>query len=278
MQPISRVTDHGIEVLDAFTFPVPSDVRSHAVAYSLTHVVYATATDVVCVDLDGRELWRLPLVAGDRPADCIFSTDDTLVWVYCPDAMNGGGPDRWLALDAATGLPRVEHLLPTSGEGGQQFATSGGRHVLLCVGEGQDGQYVFRADPELHAYEWTNRVLVDVAPDGTGFMTADHGQGDVAFHRLPDGVVQARTRVDRFGGDDETYVEWTGGYLDAGTAIAAVGGDLDDEEWWRYHRVDVRTGEVLGELAVATIDVYDLRPLGDGTFLITDTDGTLRRL
>ena len=51
----------------------------------------------------------------------------------------------------------------------------------------------------------------------------------------------------------------------------------DDDEW-RHLRVDPRTGAVLGELPVSTVDEYDLQPLGDGTFVITDTDGTLRRM
>jgi hypothetical protein len=28
---------------------------------------------------------------------------------------------------------------------------------------------------------------------------------------------------------------------------------------------------------VVTVDLYDLQPLGDGTYLTTDTDGSLRR-
>ncbi len=90
-----------------------------------------------------------------------------------------------------------------------------------------------------------------------------------------------RLTVADFGADPEIgVIEWTGGYLDAETAIVVVYGEDEDAggPWWRHHRVDTRTGEVQGDLGIATIDENDLQPLGDGTYVITDTDGTLRRM
>ncbi|MGX6606009.1 hypothetical protein ACWKSP_28350 [Micromonosporaceae bacterium Da 78-11] len=273
MKPISRPTDHGVEVFDAtaeliHTFPAPPSIDSHAVTSSADRLAYETGTDVICVDRDGREQWRCGIGPFTGRADLAYAADDTLLWVYAPD--------RWIALDAATGVPGIEHRLPGGGQGGEQFATPDGRYLLLGVGAGEDGSRIHRAGPgvELHTYPGTDRSLVAVSPDGRQFMTVHHDQQDVAFHTVDDGDVQARVPLSDFGAGDDDGVEWTGGYLDQDTAVVVVG----DEESWRHHRVDVRTGEVLGELLVTTIDAYDLRPLGDGTFLVTDTDGTLRRL
>ncbi|GAA4581830.1 hypothetical protein GCM10023176_62720 [Micromonospora coerulea] len=74
-------------------------------------------------------------------------------------------------------------------------------------------------------------------------------------------------------------IEWSGGYLDDNTAIAVLSREGTDEEvWWRHYTVDTRTGAVTGQLNVITMDPNDLKPLGDGTYLVTDADGTLRRL
>lgn len=281
MKPISRLTDAAVEVFDAraeliHTFPVPAQSEGHAVSYSRDRLIHATGAAVVCVDTGGRELWRHRLDRpGSGPPACAWTSDDAVVWVYAPDVAH----DRWLALDAATGGTLTEHRLPTAGEGGEHFATADGRYMLLCVGEGQDGVHIFRAGPELHAYGGTDRVLVAVAPDDAHFMTVAQDQDDVAFHALADGAVLTRVPVTRLTAGPDDFLEWTGGYLDAGTAIVVVAGETDEgEEWWRHVRVDVRSGEVLGDLPVTTIDAYDLQPRGDGTYLITDTDGTLRRL
>ena len=51
----------------------------------------------------------------------------------------GEGGDRWLVLDAVDGRVVAEALLPTVGQGAHQVVHPDGRHVLLDVGEGQDG-------------------------------------------------------------------------------------------------------------------------------------------
>jgi hypothetical protein len=289
VKPISRATADGVELYDAAaelieTVPLPGPlsgpVDDHAVAASLEHLAYVTATEVVSVDRTGRERWRFPL--GPRPGNtrncCAYSADDALVWVYAP------GPDRLIALDAGTGEPRIRHDLPSTGQGGHLFATPAGQHMLLDVGEGRDGSLIFRTGPgeKLYEYPWPDRALVAVGPDGTRMMTVHHEQQDVAFHDVASGEVELRLPIGAFSyePDDDVYIEWTGGYLDPDTAIVVLGGedeDGDGEEWWRHFAVDLRTGEVR-PFDVTTIDLYDLQPLGDGTYLVTDTDGTLRRL
>ncbi|WBB68609.1 hypothetical protein [Micromonospora sp. WMMD812] len=109
----------------AAVFPVDPEVGrvdNRAAARDLTRAVYATAGTAVCVDRDGRQLWRLDF--GPRREDsyvghvsCAFSLDGQVVWIYRPDAMagRGAGLDRWLAVDAATGAVLAEVELPTIG-------------------------------------------------------------------------------------------------------------------------------------------------------------------
>jgi hypothetical protein len=291
MRVISRRNRDGVEVLDTDlnpvrTFPVPDWAFSWHVSSARDGLVYAGAEDVVRLGPDGSEQWRFalgPLGPQGEPktADATFSADDSLVWVYAPNFMTGrAGTDEWIVLDAATGEPRSRRPVPAVGEGGNQFPLSDGR-MMLDVGEGQDGSQIFLAsvDGEVHDFGWGNRVLVDVSPGQRQFMTIDHEeQQNVSLHALPGGEVLFRLEVADFGEDPEVgVIEWAGGYLDEDTAIVVLYGE-DEEIWWRHYRVDTRTGEVLGDLGIVTIDETDLRPLGDGTYLITDTDGTLRRM
>lgn len=292
-----RVYDAGLDVVRTFPVSPPDDDREpgavgHAVTAAHDRLVYTTGDAVVRIDPDGREDWRLTLPergpgAGLADVDVALSADESLVWVYLPNSMADRGHDEWLALDAVTGAVRTRHPLPTSGHGGRQFALRDGR-MLLEVGEGQNGIQIYRAGPDtaLHDYGWGDRSLTAVSPDGSQFLTVGHEQEDLRIHDFPDGRTRLRLTVADFGFDpgDDVFVEWNGGYLDEHTVIAVIGGIDDDapsedeEEWWRHYRVDVRTGQVLGELNVTTIDQYDLTPLGDGTYLVTDTDGTLRRM
>ena len=304
MRVISRKKEHGVEVYDADlnlvrVFPVPPrstykepGSEGHAVTRSLDRLIYATDDAVLRVDPDGREEWRFPLGArgpgrGVAYTDVALSADETLVWVYAPNAMADRGADEWIVLDAATGEPRVRHRLATTGHGGDQFPLRDGR-MLLEVGEGQDGISIFLAGPDTapRDYGWGDRSLISVSPDESRFMTVDHDQEDMRIHGFPGGEVRLRFTVADFGfaSRDEVYFEWNGGFLDDDTVIAVLGGidaeaeSEDEEEWWQHFRVDARTGEVLGELTVTTIDQYDLQVLGDGTYMVTDTDGSLHRM
>ncbi|MFE7753363.1 hypothetical protein [Streptomyces sp. NPDC057428] len=118
---------------------------------------------------------------------------------------------------------------------------------------------------------------MDLAPDGQHFMTVDHGQTDMAFHRHPSGDLLFTLPVEAFGHDpDETFVEWSGGYLTEDTAIGTLGGETEDgEEWFRHYLIDVNSGTVSGEIAVEAAHPYDLAPLGDGSWLI---EGPVRRV
>ncbi|MEU9036348.1 hypothetical protein AB0D45_15780 [Streptomyces sp. NPDC048352] len=157
--------------------------------------------------------------------------------------------------------------------------------IYLDIGEGQDGAIILRAaagaggEPEFVTYPWPDRCLIGLAPDGQQFMTVDHEQADVAFHRHPSGEVLFTLPVEAFGYDaEEAFVEWSGGYLTADLAVVTLGGEgegegEDEEEWFRYHLVDVRTGRPGGEIAPGVTNPYELVPLGDGSWLTGGPDG-----
>jgi hypothetical protein len=286
---ISRLVDDEVQIYDEAldqvgSFPVPADTQSHALSSTGDRLVYAVDDEVVCTGAAG---WRFDLGkrgsrAGIAYTGCAFSLDDAVVWVYSPDAMaDRGRRDRWIALDSATGAVRESFDLDSAGHGGQMIPHPDG-DLLLDVGEGEDGSRTFRVrlGTQPSAYPWHDRVLVDLSPSGRQFMTVDHGQQDVAFHTFPSGDVELRVAIAPLEDDPgDAGFEWTGGYLDETTATAVVAGiaeEDDEEEWWRHCTIDVRTGAMTA-LPVVTTDPYDLQPLGDGTYLTTDTDGSLRR-
>jgi hypothetical protein len=287
---ISRLVGNEIQIYDdAFdqvgSFTVPDGVQGQALSSTADRLVYAVDDEVVCT---GTAAWRFGLGrrgpgAGIAYTGCAFSLDDAVVWVYSPDAMADRGErrDRWIALDAATGAVHESFDLDSAGHGGQMIPHPDG-DMLLDVGEGQDGSrtYRVRLGAGLYSYPWRDRVLVDLSPSGRRLMTVDHAQQDVAFHIYADGDVEVRVPIAPLEDDPgDAGFEWTGGYLDETTAIAVVSGvaeEDDEEEWWRHCTIDVRDGTVTA-LSVVTTDPYDLQPLGDGTYLTTDSDGSLRR-
>ncbi|MFI1358656.1 hypothetical protein ACH4TV_34585 [Streptomyces sp. NPDC020898] len=267
--------------------PTPEDhVVDHAVAAGLQHAYYTTLNAAVCVTADGAEVWRSQFEPqsdqqhGHRPS-CVLSWDERVVWVYRPDAMAGRNrPDQWVALDAEAGAVIAQADLQTVGHGGQQLRHPASDQVLLDVGEGQDGSVIYRASltrgqMDLICYPWSDRCLIDLAPDGHHFMTVHHEQTDLAVHTYPDGEVTFALSVDAFGHDpDEIFVEWSGGYLSPDTLIVTLTGETEDEqEWFRHYRVDVRSGHVRTEFDAHTDNPYDIQPLGDGTWLTTDSSG-----
>lgn len=204
-----------------------------------------------------------------------------MVWVYRPDAMAGRDRfDQWVALDVGSGAVIAQADLGTVGHGGRHLLHPASGQVLLDVGQGQDGSVVFRASPagdrmDLFRFPWDDRCLIGLSPDGHQFMTVHHGQADVALHTYPDGEVGFTLTVDAFGHDpDESYVEWSGGYLSPDTVIVTLAGESEDgQEWFRRYRVDVRTGQGRAGFDVRAQDPYDMTPLGDGSWLTTGPSG-----
>lgn len=265
------------------------EILHHHATPDLGRAVYTTRNSVVCIGQDGDLLWRYELephstVLHGHIPDCVFSLDGTAVWVYRPDAMANRADDKWVVLSADAGEVVAEVFLGTVGHGGRHVQHPDGRHVLLDVGEGQDGTKIFRATVtgdhfDFYMYEWDDRVLMDIGPDGRYFMTLSH---DVAFHAFPDGEVVLRLTLADFGyefdDDNEGYtgearIDYIGGFLDPGIAVVVVTGETDDEEWRHYHRVDLRTGTALGRFEAHSQNEYDFEPLGDGTWITSGPDG-----
>lgn len=265
------------------------DVVESAVRPDLERVVYTTLNGVVCLTRAGDLVWasdfepHSDVLHGHRPG-CVLSLDGRTVWVYRPDAMAGRGGDQWVVYDTDSGAVLARRELETVGHGAGHHVHPVDGSIYLDVGEGQDGAVVLRGTPgadgavEFVTYPWSDRCLIDLAPGGEQFMTVDHGQGDVAFHRHPSGEVLFTLSAEAFGYDpEETFVEWSGGYLTPDTAVVTlVGeneGDEDAEEWFRHRLVDVNTGVIGGEIAVEVTNPYELEPLGDGSWLTDGPDG-----
>ncbi|MFI2209486.1 hypothetical protein [Streptomyces sp. NPDC020141] len=263
------------------------EVVASAVRQDLERVVYTTLNGVVCLTRAGDLLWasdfepRSDVRHGHRP-DCALSSDGRTVWVYRPDAMAGRGDgDQWVLHDADSGAVLARRALETVGHGSGHYAHPVDGSVYLNIGEGQDGSVILRGTagtdsaPEFMTFPWSDRCLIDLAPSGRQFMTVDHGQADVAFHEHPGGEVLFTLPVDSFGHDlEDAFVEWSGGYLTEDTAIVTLGGESEDEEdWFRYYLVDVRTGTLSGEITVEATNPYELVPLGDGSWLTDGPDG-----
>lgn len=266
--------------------PRPGDeVVESAVWPDLERVVYTTLNGVVCLTRASDLVWASDFEPhsdrhrGHRPG-CALSQDGRTVWVYRPDAMGRGGADQWVVHDADSGAILARRELETVGHGAVHHVHPVDGGMYLDIGEGQDGSVILRgaagADGEMEfvKYPWWDRCLIAVAPDGQQFMTVDHGQVDVAFHSHPSGDVLFTLPVEAFGYDpEETFVEWSGGYLTSELAVVTLGGEgQDEEEWFRYHLIDVRTGILSGEIAIEVTNPYELVPLGDGSWLTNGPD------
>lgn len=277
-----------LEAAAVFPAREGDEVVAAAVRGDLGRAVYTTLNAAVCVGRGGEVVWSEDFVPrsmeryGHHPG-VAYSLDGRTVWVYRPDAMAGRGRgDQWVVHDAGNGAVLARHELSTVGHGGSHVLHPSDGSVYLDIGEGQDGSVVVRgtlgADREARfsTYPWGDRCLVAVAADGQHFMTVDHGQGDVSFHRHPSGDVLRTVPVAVLGYDPEdAFVEWSSGYLTSDLAVVTVSGEDEatEQEWFRHHLLDVATGTPVGDLTTTAADPYDLEPLGDGTWLTDDEHG-----
>ncbi|MFF2521348.1 hypothetical protein [Streptomyces liangshanensis] len=276
-----------LEPVAEFRPAAGDEVVDVGVRPDLERAVYATANSVTCLTRSGDPVWTSYLEPrsderyGHRPG-CSWSLDGRTVWVYRPDAMAGRGRwDHWVVHDADNGAVLASWELETVGHGGEHHVHPVDGSIYLDIGEGQDGSVILRGtvgpdgEPRFVTYPWDDRILIGLAPDGGQFMTVDHGQADVAFHHAPGGDVILSLSVDAFGFDpEETFMEWSGGYLTPDLAVVTVVGEGDDqEEWSRHYVVDVRTGRIDGEFAAEVANPYHLHLLGDSTWLTGDPGG-----
>jgi hypothetical protein len=115
---------------------------------------------------------------------------------------------------------------------------------------------------------------------------AERGDADQwVVHDAESGAVLARRDLETVGHGADHHVHPEDGsvYLDIGEGqdgsvilrgtVGADGEDQDEEEWFRYYLIDVRTGTLSGEMAVEVTNPYELVPLGDGSWLTDGSDG-----
>jgi hypothetical protein len=285
------VVDSGVfgtlEPAAVFQPQAGDEVVESVVRPDLERVVYTTLNRVVCLTRAGDLAWASAFEPhsdvryGHRPG-CALSLDGRTVWVYRPDAMaERGSVDQWVVYDADNGAVLARRELETVGHGAGHHVHPADGSIYLDIGEGQDGSVILRGttgadgEPEFVTYPWSDRCLIDLAPGGQQFMTVDHGQGDVTFHRHPSGEELLTLPVEAFGYDpEEIFVEWSGGYLTPDTAVVTLGGESQDgDEWFRYHLINVHTGKLSGEIGVDVTNPYELEPLGDGSWLTNGPDG-----
>ncbi|WP_147453829.1 hypothetical protein [Nocardiopsis sp. Huas11] len=281
----------------AARFPVGEEPTGVSVAPGLDRAAYTTDHDLVRVDADGTVAWRLALDAPPRSErfmsgrpSIAFSADGSLLWLYRPDQAWHGPrrTDRLLALDPATGGVLAESDLGSSGHGAELLPHPDGRHVLVGVGEGQDGGRNFLARLEDGSLALTRYDLYghlrDLSPDGRVFLLSD--EDEVTSHAFPSGEPISRVGVDAFGYDEERFETLfvglhTAGFLDHRTAVVAVNGEVVDPEdgdpylpdFLENHAVDVATGRVLGPLPEPSRYAESLTVLGDGSWTGPDASG-----
>jgi len=256
-------------------------------------IAIATSDFLVCLDPTGTELWRFDFgpskgeLASAR-TNCRFSLDGAVVWLFRPDRYSGhGDTDRWFALDAATGAVIGDAALTTAGgQGGYQVVHPGGVHVLLEVGCGQDGVFVFKGrivEGRMECEPWPfaddpfrcDQRIGAISPDGKQVMTFEYDDKAVAFLDFPSGASHWRIPVQDFGFDAdadqiETVFIWSGRYLDHRTALVEFKGETGelDEDETEPDWAAAGLGEYADYRAYQAVDLAERRLLGPA-----DADG-----
>ncbi|WP_326549338.1 hypothetical protein [Micromonospora sp. NBC_01813] len=261
--------------------PPPADA---AAAPGLDRVVFAHADGLICADPHGLVCWQTPI---RQAVACVFGVDGRVLWVYQRDGAGGGALS---AVDPSTGT-----VIATARSAAATATTTGGRatarllvhpdgvHLLLSVHSGPQRSTVSRArltDGRIEVADYSTlhrRWLLDIAPDGGTFLTVGADRRDVARHRFTDGAALVRVPAAMFGWDtdaDQAALTLDGGYLDGETAIVSVTGDVGNGMEWEFrHFVDLRTGTDGGRLPAPPTplhDAFEIRPLGDGSWLSVD--------
>ncbi|MER6504164.1 hypothetical protein ABT218_33715 [Streptomyces sp. NPDC001455] len=295
------------EVRACARIPVPdtqevSDFTlSWAIAPDASFAVFGMPEGVVAVGADGVERWVRRQGMSDEDLvhrSCAVSRDGKYVWALVVGDEDPDDGDMWAVLDSATG----EVIAQTALDGmTEYYATQSlhpdGVHVLLSIGEGQNGCYTYwsrlpeEADgenvdedegrPPLLNYDGLaddKQVLLDISPDGGEFLTAGFNK-DLRRHRFPDGEVLttlARNRVPLSSPKDDGWVTWEGGYLTANTCLVVSScGDESLPQPSQHWVYQLSSDELRGPVLYPSSDNGSVvRCLGDGTWLTTDAAGT----
>lgn len=272
-----------------FAVPWPKERSVHWTwAPDLTWAVFNGPESIRAVAADGRTLWEYPHTPWEYgcSGSCAITAGGRRVWTTVPSPEG----DLWLLLDADSGAEIGRTPLLTMAVGSVSTLHPDGEHVALSVGEGQDGSYVFwgRAD-EAGMVVWqvvaNDPCLLDVAPDGSGFLTIGANDDVLRFQRFTDSAVDSVLGESALPGkgpdDDESTLYWDmcGGYLDGATALVATYHDAEDEqEPCRHWLLDLATRELRGPVRYPRGSApAGFRSLGDGTWVTGSAGGGLVR-
>jgi hypothetical protein len=268
----------------------------NSVSPDLSFAVFSGQRAICAVEADGVVRWEYGhecwghrehdhtiaghVCGGLESGSVRVSDDGTLVWGH----VRGSDYEEWLVLDAITGGVVARTPLDSAAAGSVHIAHPDGEHVGLSIGLGQDGAMLYWARCEKgHLRSWDmnddDRILVDVHPSGTRFLTLDHNCGDLSVHAFPSGAAMAtiddaaipplqREEGDEYHeNEDPAYWDYYCGHIDS-TAVIAGTTEADEEHGeGRHWLLDSATLEILGQISYPCPIKGPARPLGDGTWL-----------
>ncbi|MFF7732633.1 hypothetical protein [Streptomyces sp. NPDC007984] len=148
---------------------------------------------------------------------------------------------------------------------GRRNCTWGGGHGRLL---GQDGILLSwaRWDGEKltgwDVNEDLDCILTDVRAGHSGFLTVEHYGADLRRHALDGTVLAGRgpgSADDEYDDEDETYWDYTCGFVDAETVIASTVESDEDPEQARHWLLDAHTLRIRGVVTYPTGPVDKLR-------------------
>ncbi len=278
-------------------FPAPWrrwETARDAVAPDLSFAVFSGQHAIRATDQRGEVRWERRHDSWDSGSgSAAVTADGRSVWATVPGPQPTAAPweyggDEWLVLDAATGEQIGKATLDCAAAGSLHSLHPDATHVGLSVGEGQDGSPSYWGSLDngtltVRTFGDRDRALLDVAPDGRGFLTVQHLLGDVAVHDFADDAVTAEIDAAGLLAHAGHHVEdasfhYQAGYLTADTIIASAyeiherGGSQEHQHWI----LDGRTLAPVGRVAYPTTPGTDLWALRDGTWLTADRDHVSR--
>jgi hypothetical protein len=131
-----------------------------------------------------------------------------------------------MVIDAAGGRVLGSSPLRCRAAGSHPVPHPDGRHVGLSVGEGQDGAEIYWGHweddrPVVERLDDRSRVLMDVRPSGTGYLTTPHPSGEsIALHEFPSGRVFASLAESAVLEQDD-YFDLPAGYVNDEMVLVA---------------------------------------------------------
>jgi hypothetical protein len=272
-----------IEEIARFPLPATEWARGvTAVSPDARIAVFPGTGSLLAVDSAGETLWEHTHQSWEEPStgSCAFTGGGTQLWATVPGHFEGDtySGDEWLVLEALTGKVLARTFLNCSALGSEHMPYSDGVHMGLSVGEGQDGAPLYwgRLDGDSITF-WDvgddDRVLLDVHPEGDGYLTVAHFQEDAAWHDFPSGEDKEAVEAPLGVSSESECWDFAGGYVDARTVLLSTTEFEETEEDGRHWLVDVADGSIRGEVEYPRPVTGYAQPLGDGTWLTTDEDG-----